>query len=346
MAWQIRTQSRNSTAITYLSRMQNRRVSFLLNRACEASASMDATTGNAFDLGLRVGQDEALWMRDNTPQETVFALTSATPNADSDSTRIDFEWRGIMSYLQDALVYGYKTAYSSTTLPWTWINTFQTRTGGDYGITQGTTTGTPPTRQRLIESDGTMLDEIIALSESSSGFDFSIGPDRKWNEWHTARGSSLGLTLEYGVNVLGYSYTESAEPGEIVTDARVIGPPGSTIQTVSDTTARTTYGRREAALSYFTEMENVTVTSSQLTNYGTAAIADRKAPLVIPSVQLVKNHPSVAWGSYWLGDTIRFRAAVGSYTTIDSTYRIVAIHVEIDENDNESVTLDLNKVIA
>ena len=54
----------------------------------------------------------------------------------------------------------------------------------------------------------------------------------------------------------------------------------------------------------------------------------------------------MAWGSYWLGDTIRFRAAVGSYTTIDSTYRIVAIHVEIDENDNESVTLDLNKVIA
>lgn len=345
MGWSVRTQARGGGTISILDRLQDRRFSFFLNRPCTASGSITADVGAAGDVGLRPGIDEALVLYDGVPQETVFACTSVSAQASGDEVRIGVEWEGIMTYLSDALVLGKATAYSSTTLPWTWINTFQTRTGASvYGITQGTQTGSPPTRSRLVEQDATLLDEIIGLSETSSGFDFNIGPDRAYNEWHTQRGSSNGLRLEYGINVVSYSYTESAAPGEIVSDVYVNGPPGSGFATATSSTAQTAYGRREASLPYLTELENATVTSSQLQNYADAAITQRSSPLIIPNVVLRKQHDSVAWGNYWLGDTIRFVAGVGRFTTIDANYRIVAVHVEVDENDNETVSLDLNKV--
>jgi hypothetical protein len=64
--------------------------------------------------------------------------------------------------------------------------------------------------------------------------------------------------------------------------------------------------------------------------------------LVIPQVQLVRNHSSVTFGTYWLGDTIQFQARLGSMVDIDAAYRIVGIHIDLDENDNETVKLDLN----
>lgn len=345
--WQVRTQSANGDPVAYLSTLTNRRASFYLNRPPVFSGSINADSGTAADLGLRPGQDEALVIRDGAPQESVFVLTTAEPFADADETRVELSWEGIGSYLADALVYGRRSAYSGTTLPWTWINAYQSRTSGDRGITQGTQTGTPASRSRLLESDGTLLDEIIGLSESGDGFDWAINPAREYVEWHTERGADNGLTLTHGVNVTAYSYTRSAAPGEIVSDLRVQGPPGSGAPgTASDATSRSTYGRREASVGYLSELENVTVSTSQLAAYATKQIADRAAPLIVPQLTIDTTHPSVAWGSYWLGDTVRFVADVGVYDRIDAQHRIVAIHADIDENDNEQVTIELNAVPA
>ena len=347
MWWAVKTQSRASGGITLLTQLQDRRFSFYLNRPCEASGTISADAGANIDLGLRPGIDEATVLYDGVPQETVFSCTGVDVTSSGNDTRVAVRWQGIMCYLSDAIVLGRRSAYSGTTVPWTWLNTFQTRTGASvYAITQGTQTGTPPTRSRLIEQDATLLDEIINLSETSDGFDFNIDAARKYNEWHTQRGSSIGLTLEYGVNVVAYSYAENAGPGEIVTDVRVVGPAGASGATATDAAAQTTYGRREASLPYMTELENATVTDSQLQNYADAAIVQRAAPLIIPNVTLRKNHPSVEWGNYWLGDTIRFKAAVGAFTSIDAEYRLVAIHADVDADENTTVTLDLNKAAS
>lgn len=343
--WQFITQTRNGSAIADIDGLTSRRMTFQLNRPPVITGSLLANNPKARRDsigGLRPGVHEMIPYRSGSPLETVFALSRATVVGEADAMRVEFEWQGIASYLQDALVFDQTTAYSSTTLPWTWINAFQSRTGGSLGITQGVVTGTAPTRQKSIAQYAGVLDTIVDLSESGAGFDWAIDASRTYREWHPTRGSSNGLVLEYGVNVTSFGYTESCGPGEIVSDVYVQGPPGSQEVTASDSTARTTFGRREASLTFFADFEDTTVTNGQIQKHADVAIADRNAPIVIPQVRLVRDHQSTQWGSYWLGDTITFRATVGNYDSINAQYRIVQVDVELDDNDNEAVTLGLN----
>lgn len=343
MAWNLVLQNRNGSALTELLSARNFRFSFYLNRPATASLTLPISSREATRANIVPGAREMIAYRNGTPVETVFALTSSSVAGDRDNVELQLEFQGIMCYLADALVYGSATAYSGTTVPWTWINTFQTRTGGAYGITQGAQTGSPTSRSRYIQQDAGLLDEIVNLSESSPGFDFNIDTDRAYNEWHTSRGSDKGLALEYGSNVVAFDFEENAGPGEIVSDLRVYGPPGSGgVKTATDATSQTTYGRREASTSFLADVESAAVTSSQLQKYADLIITERNNPLITPSVQLLQDHQSTPWGSYWLGDTVAFRAKLGNYLSIDTSYRIVAIHVELDDAQNENIRLELN----
>jgi hypothetical protein len=344
MAYQLVMQQRNGPQLVDLLNATNRRFSFLLNRPSEFSCELDASAPEATDDNLQAGTRELIAYRDGEPLETVFALNRIGINVDADQQRIELGFSGIASYFADALVYGRASAYTGTTIPWSWINAFQARTGGSYGITQGAQLGTPASRSRSVGQDASLLDEIITLSESGAGFDFAISTDRAYTEWHTRRGSDQGLILEYGVNVHSFEFEESTAPGELVNEVRVHGPPNSgRPRSASDATSRAVYGRREASLEFFSEFEGANVTAGQLQNYANAAL-NRSAPLIIPQVRLVETHPSVPFGSYWLGDTINFRARVAQVVTINAEYRIIGIHVDLDENDNETITLDLNAV--
>lgn len=344
MTYQLVIQRRNGAQLVDLVNATQRRFSFYLNRPSEFSCILPATAPEATRDNLQPGTRELIAYRNGSPLETVFALTRVGVRGDSDSVQLELGFDGIACYLADGIVLANSNGYTGTAVPWGWINTFQSRTGGGYGITQGQVVGTAPSRTRVIEQDGTILDEIVNLSETGSGFDFAIDANRAYREWHTQRGVSSGVVLAYGVNIVSFDYEESTAPGEIVTDVRAYGASNSGAPRVAaDTAARDTYGRREAVVSYASESEAATVTAGQLQNFADAAL-NRSSPLIIPQVELVASHPSVTWGSYWLGDTVDFQAQLGSYASINAQYRIVGIHVELDDNDNETVKLDLNAV--
>lgn len=346
--WQAVTQSRNGSAIADVTGLVDRRMLFQLGQPGIFSASLRVNDPRARRDslgGLAPGQHELMLYRDGSAVETVFQLVKADISATADSMRLGFEWHGIASYLQDALVYPQSpltTAYSDTDLPWTWINTFQSRTGGSYGITQGAVTGTPPTRTKSITQEASLFGAINDLANTGAMFDWAINSSRQYVEWHSQRGSDNGLVLEPGVNVAEWSYTEATGPGEIVTDLRVQGPPGTQQVASSDSTARTLYGRREAAITLFSDYEPSSVTTGAIQSHADSAIAARVAPVIVPQIRLVRNHPSVVWGSYWLGDIVTFRVRVGDYDWINAPYRIVQIEVQLDANDNETVTLGVN----
>lgn len=342
--WQLIMQQRNGAQLADLLSASNRRLSLYLNRPSEFSCEVPINAPEATRENLEPGTRELVIYRNGIALETVFALNRAAVSAEPDTQRLELGFAGIASYLSDALVLARSNAYTGTTIPWSWINTFQSRTGGSYGITQGAQSGSPASRTRTIEQDGAILDEIINLSESGTGFDFAIDAERQYVEWHPQRGGSPSIVLEYGTNVSAFSYEESTAPGELVTDVRAYGPPSSGKPRVAaDTTARTTYGRREASVTYMSESENATVTSGQLQNFADASLT-RSKPLIVPQVQLVADHPSLPWGSYWLGDTVPFQARLGNYVRIEASCRIIGIHVELDENNNETISLDLNTV--
>lgn len=342
------TQHRNGAEIADVGvALKQRKYTLQLNRPMIATASILATDPHAIrsDIGgLQPGAHEMKIRRGGTAQETVLQLAKLDVSGDENNIGLSFEWHGIASYFQDALIYPQAAAYSSTTLPWDWIETFQARTGADLGITEGSYTGTPPTRQKTIQQEAELLSTIQQVAESGNGFDFNINTDRQWVEWHTQRGSDNGLVLEYGVNLNNFSYTEDTSAGQITNTIFVVGPPGSQVVTATDATSRTTYGRREAAASFFADFEDSTVTDGQLQAHADKIIAERPTPKIVPSLRINANHESLEWGSYNLGDTVNFRARIADYTTIDAEYRIVQIDVELDDNDNETISLGLNEV--
>lgn len=342
------TQHRNGAEIADVGvALKQRKYTLQLNRPMIATASISAADPHAIrgDVGgLQPGVHELMIRRDGIAQETVLQLAKLDVSADANTIGLSFEWQGISSYLQDALIYPQAAAYSSTTLAWDWIETYQARTGANLGITEGTNTGTPPTRQKTIQQEAELLASIQQIAESGDGFDYAINTNREWVEWHTERGSDNSLVLEYGVNLHTFSYTEDTSPGQITNAIFVVGPPGTNVVTATDTDSRTTYGRREAAASFFADFEDSTVTTGQLQAHADRIITERPNPKIVPALRIAANHPSLEWGSYNLGDTVTFRAKVADYATIDAPYRIVQIDIDLDDNDNESVTLGLNEV--
>lgn len=340
------TQKRAGAQIADVTGLTARRVMFQEKQPPIASASLrvEDLRARRDDLGgFTEGEHELKIIRDNVPLETVFQLTDAKVAGTANAMRLDFEWQGIASYLQDALVLPQAAAFSGQALPWGWINAYQGRAGGSaYAITQGPVQGYPPNRQKLVQKEQSVFDAINDLATTADGFDWAIDDQRRYREWHSQRGRDTGIVLEPGVNVLDWGYSSSTAPGKIVSDLTVSGPPGSQSVSVNDPVARARYGRREAAVTLFGDAEASGNVQGQIQARATSGIAAYVAPVVVPTIKLRAGHPSIPWGSYWLGDIVVFRVRVGNYDFINQPYRIVQIELQIDAAENETITLGVN----
>lgn len=338
--WQFVTQERNGSPLADLTDLSARKLSFYLNRPGEVTGTLRLTSSQARRDYLQPGVTEMKVYRDGSALETVFQLATANVTLDDLSGSIELGWLGIVSYLANGNVAAAtdKTGKAQSLHAWELIQTFQGRTGGDYGITRGLIPSTDPVQGAVYDQVTEIKQAIETLSEGSPGFDFTINASRAFDVYYPQRGNDNGLVFEHGVNVMLLTLPEEAGPGAIVTDATVVGSGANLTASASSASARSTYGRREA---YITDgsQGNATTLASQ----AASAVALHSAPLVIPEIKVDLTHPTTPWGSFWLGDTVRVRADLEQYLTIDDAYRVVAINVELDDEDDETVTLELNR---
>lgn len=338
--WKFVAQERNADQTGELTDLTNTRLSFFLNRPATLTGTLRIESPYASPTYIAPGRTEIKAYRDSTLLPEAFRVSSLDTTSDASSTRVQLQGDGLLAYLQDLLALQ-GADYSSTaqsSIAWGWINTAQTRTGADYGITQGEQPTTDPTKSVKIEQDTELLEAIVSLSERDDGFDFTVDAARRFNVYYPSRGRTTNIVFDSDANVVAWNVTEDAGPGSIVSDARVRGGPGSTVQTASDTDARTTYGRRESSIQYSGVIDDNTVLSA----YADRIIADRSEPLLVPRLVLDADHPSIPWGSYWIGDTVQVRLRAGSLVNLDRSYRIVGIDIDLDAADNETISVELN----
>ena len=335
-------QERNGDAILDAIDLEERRFGFRLNRPAYAEAALRNNARAATVQALTPGKTEAIIYRNGVPLETVFQLARSEFEGDADKVRLGLQWQGIMSYLQAAVIHG-GTSQGSTgqsRLAWNRINNWQSRTGANYGITDGGAPGTDPNKSASWDEDTELLEAIIAQSERANGYDFALDAQRRWQTYYPQRGEdkSSEIVLDYGVHIAGFSFAADTSPGRLVTDARVSGGEGA-IATAASASARTTYGRREASVQY----SDVISDTSPLQQYADSIIERRASVSQIPQVRLTRNNfGGYPFGTFWLGDTVRVRIAAGRLVNIDQPMRIVGIDFELDENGNEDVTLTFN----
>jgi hypothetical protein len=335
-------QARNGTPYGELENLTSRGFSIPINRPPEARGTIRPDDASPARQIIRKGGDSELVIyRDGTPIESVFQLTNVAPAGDESGERIELGWLGILSYLQLGTAYA-ATSYATTAqsrIAWGLINTFQARTGASaYGITDFGAPTTDPTKSVTFEQDTDILDAIIALSERSSGFDFGIDAGRRFRCYYPQRGEDKSglLTLQYGVNVDTYQFVWDTSPGQIGTDFRIVGAETTAVFTATDATAQAQYGRREISVQVSDSISETTNLQEWVDN----AIVERDHPQAIPRVRLSRDHLSLPWGSYWVGDTVTLSIPSAD---IYGKFRIVQLHCDLDENDNETIHLDLNE---
>src|SRR5690606_12434711 len=81
----------------------------------------------------------------------------------------------------------------------------QAQTGGDWGITDGTHTGSAQNRGQTDLTAGKPVAEAIdELANMSNGFDWEIAPGLVLNTWSPRRTRDQGVQLAYGDAIHSY----------------------------------------------------------------------------------------------------------------------------------------------
>lgn len=350
--WTFQAQTRATTsvpsgALASLTDLYDRGIDVFLNQPGNVVGKMDLESPQARRDWLTPGVHELLVLRDegdgNEAVETVFQLATAHLDPDEEgSGTLELGWLGILSYLSDVTIGpGYGVTGAQDAVAWNVISTIQAKTNADYGITNGTHTASQPSKTLQVQDEQDGKTAISNLSERENGFDFRINASRQFDTWYPFRGSDRTLTnvLTHGSNCRVLRIPEDASPGAIVNWVKVKGGDGASA-TAQATDSQVTYGRREAIISYSDQIGSVTV----LQAFANSIVANRADPTAVPEVQLDTFHSSYSFGDIWLGDTVRLQATlgVGPYREIDDQFRVVAVHIDLNDEGDEYVSLELN----
>lgn len=346
--WTFQTQTRATTAIpsgalSSLTDLYDRGLDVFLNQPGNVVGKLDLESPQARRDWLTPGVHELLVLRDQEAVETVFQLASAHLDPDEEgSGTLELGWLGIMSYLSDVTIGpGYGSTGAQNAVAWNVISTIQAKTNADYGFVDGTHTAGQPSKTLQVQDEQDGKTAITNLSERENGFDFRINASRGFDTWYPFRGTDRTLTnvLKHGSNCRVLRIPEDASPGSIVNWVKVKGGDGASA-TAQATDSQLTYGRREAIVSYSDQIGSVTV----LQAFANSIVANRADPTAVPEVQLDTFHSDYDFGAIWLGDTIRLQAEIGAgpYREIDDAFRVVAVHLDLNDQGDEYVSLELN----
>lgn len=228
--------------------------------------------------------------------------------------------------------------YSSTdagAIAWDLIDTSQSLTDGDFGITQGTIE-TTVSRDRSYFNQN-IMEAIINLSKVVNGFDFEITPNKVFNVYaRKGQDKSSTAVFQYGVNFKSFGF--DSDFGSPCNEARAVGEgfgPNRLNTTSVNTGSRSSIGLRQQV----TIEEDVSVLST-LQDKSDELVNDRSVPInTINFVQAQTTNPRL--GTLVTGDVVRIRAEVG-IIDVDNVYRIYGINIKVDQRGNERIEYVVN----
>lgn len=225
-------------------------------------------------------------------------------------------------------------------IAWDLIDTSQSQTNGDFGITLGGIQ-TSVNRDRTYPAYKNIKDAIIQLSDVINGFDFEFTYDKKFYVYYPHQGIDLtsSMLFNYPGNIKRIRIPRDGTKmfNRAITRGLGFGAQ-QPIEIRNNTTYQAAYKVRESILDY----PDVTETAT-LDAHGDEQVNQFKDPFEIPQITMDGNQQPYL-GSYWLGDRVKIEVTnMDMYKYLkNNTYKIDAIDVEIDNDDVEDITLSLS----
>jgi hypothetical protein len=355
--WHVIVADIHGNAIGELTNMQQRQFFFPLNDVCTASFRMDAMDPQAemvieSETDLMLWRDEKLMYRGRfgATTDTLGSPMGSAAGGEPDQHTVQFsaaDYRGMLGYRFVAdpsptnlgnTVY---TNMDQGQIAWSMINTAESRAAGAFGITQGLV---PASVARTYTATAGSLvgQDITDIGNMDQGFDWEIDPYLKFNMWpipslgrltKNGRGSSQGMTLVYGDNVMACQ--RSFDATQYANYLRYTGgtPSGAAnpLTAYSDIVSADLYeatfalrGRWEGIDSNTNLMEQASVTAAALDDLVVKAAA-------VPAYQLSLTPGWWDPSQLWLGDIVRVIIDHGRLTD-DLTGRVTEIDIFIDDD--------------
>jgi hypothetical protein len=227
------------------------------------------------------------------------------------------------------------SAVDAGEIAWELIDTTQSQTHGDIGITQGTIETTMD-RDRTYNNQN-VSEAIINLSSAINGFDHEITDLKVFNvQSFIGVDRTADLVLEYGYNVRSVRITEDfSKP---INRSIVLGNSGDFGSALrverNDTASQAIYLVEEGIINEMTASELTT-----LQEKGDALMTKYGAPLIKLSLGIVRSTtPTII--DFALGDIIRVKIKSGIYD-IDESFRVFEWTVDYDKDNTETLNLVL-----
>jgi len=224
-------------------------------------------------------------------------------------------------------------SFSSTdagAIAWSLINTSQTETNGNLGITEGTV-DTTVNRDRNYYNQN-IMEAIINLSNVLNGFDFEITNEKVFNVYE-AKGVDRSSTtsFDYGINIKSANIQIDYTQG--VNQAIALGEGfGATQlrQVATDATNRAHYGLRQG-ISFDADVS----VEATLLSKAEAMVAKQKDPII--KVDFVQSPETIPYfGTLQLGDTVKINIERGVWRIANSV-RIYGFSVSVDSQNQEQI---------
>jgi len=225
------------------------------------------------------------------------------------------------------------TTEEQVSIAWQLIADTQATTGGDLGITVGTSLTTSTPRSETYQEGALIGDTLKTLGDLAGGFDWEVDPDLKFNTFFPERGIDPGVTLSYPVQLSKVQRTV-----DTTLFGNAIRQSGdSTILPATAVGAIGAAGRWELQFGDTLILDEPTLTARATWQLAQSIEID-------PSYVLTMKPGVWTPELLWLGDTMTLVVKSGRLD-VNADFRVSQIEVALGDDGGETVTITVGPVI-
>lgn len=342
MKYEIELWNRNNQLIADVSKLattrswtreRNEAESIQFNLDLEAFEKLAKSSG---DPPYAILEPYAMQFRVKRQGEYLFGgeIATNTTSLGSNGGQIQVQGWGYLNILKSRYITADYEDWYMGDIAWDIINTLQQAPNGNYGIIQGADQFQGVKRQRTYERVNAKdaLQAFTNLSDQSLDFAFSY--DKQFSTYEMIGSLRNDLSFVYPQNIISLSVPREAT--SLYNKIYGLGSGFGDDQLISiqeDATSESIYGMREDV-----EIYNSVVDQDTLDENTRNFLAQSKSILEIP--QMIVRGDDIDLNSIIPGDRVPIRIENHPFlANIDGIYRIERLEVNIDDNDEEQVTV-------
>lgn len=260
-------------------------------------------------------------------------VANVTSSLGQNSSTLSVTADSYIQYFATRLLSKTYTSTDRSQIAWDAIDTVQSLTNGDLGVTQGTLA-------TIFDSDLTAdfrdVKSIIQLYTYAqpTTYDFEITHDKVFNTYTHLGSTRPEYELNYPGNIVSLTLPRSSDTlfNRVVGLGSGIGE--ERLQTIqSDAASQATYRVRESKQLYSSVIEQGTLEQNTQ-----GFLEQSKGVLVLPDVKI--NADAIDLDVVRVGDTLPVKVIEGTYNNdLDGSFRIYQMNITVDENAFETISL-------